>query len=60
MQWVPGINPWGVKQTTYLYLVPRSVKVELSLHSPVYLHGVVLNELSIGTTLSLFLKAFTN
>jgi hypothetical protein len=39
---------WGqigrdVKLTTSLHLVPRSRMVELYLHSPMCLHGVVLN-----------------
>jgi hypothetical protein len=34
----------GVKLTTLLRLVPRSRMVELYLHSPIRLHGVVLNE----------------
>jgi hypothetical protein len=32
----------GVKLTTHLHLVPRSRMVELYLHSPICLHGVVL------------------
>jgi hypothetical protein len=41
----------GVKLTTYLCLVPRSRMVELYIHFPIRLHGVVLNYLSTGTTL---------
>jgi hypothetical protein len=45
--WVPGAFSlgvkWGMKLTTHLHLVPRSRMVELYLHSPICLHGVVLN-----------------
>jgi hypothetical protein len=34
---------WAVKLTTLLDLVPRSRMVELYLHSPIRLSGVVLN-----------------
>jgi hypothetical protein len=37
--------------TTHLCLVSRSRMAELHLHSPTYLHGTVLNELTTGTTL---------
>jgi hypothetical protein len=40
-----------MKLTTHLHLVPRSRKVKLNLHSPICLHGIVLNEISTGTTL---------
>jgi hypothetical protein len=33
----------GVKLTTHLHLVPRSRMMEIYLHSPLCLHGVVLN-----------------
>jgi hypothetical protein len=33
----------GVKLTIHLYLLPRSRMMELYLHSPVRLHGTVLN-----------------
>jgi hypothetical protein len=33
----------GVKLTTNLHLQPRSTMVELYLHCPIYLHGIVLN-----------------
>jgi hypothetical protein len=33
----------SVKLSTYLQLVPRSRIVELYLHSPICLHGMVLN-----------------
>jgi hypothetical protein len=32
-----------VKLTTHLHLVPRSTMVDLNLHSPICLHGTVLN-----------------
>jgi hypothetical protein len=38
-----------VKMTIQVHLVPRSIMVELYLHSPVGLHGVVVfNWLSMG------------
>jgi hypothetical protein len=40
-----------MKLTAHLYLVPKSRMVELYLHSPLCLHGRVLNKLSTGTTL---------
>jgi hypothetical protein len=49
-----GLSGRGVNLTTHLHLVPRSRMVELYLHSPVCLHGIVLDWLSTGTTLSLF------
>jgi hypothetical protein len=51
-----GESGWGVKLTTHLHLVPRSIKVELWLHSPIRLHGVVLHKLSTRTTLLFCLK----
>jgi hypothetical protein len=43
-----GLFPWdyssrGVKLTTHLHLVPKSRMVELYFHSPICLHGIVLN-----------------
>jgi hypothetical protein len=63
IQWVPGALPrgWsgrGVKLTSHVHLVPRSRMVELCLHSPICFHGIVLNELITGTTLSSFFFAF--
>jgi hypothetical protein len=54
--WVPGLFPqwWsgrGVKLTIRLHLVPSSRMAELYRHSPICLRGIVLNELSTGTTL---------
>jgi hypothetical protein len=45
IQWVPGgsFPGRGVKLTTHLHPVPRSRVVELYLHSPTCLHGIVLN-----------------
>jgi hypothetical protein len=37
----PGIRSIGVKLTTHIGLVLRSRMVELYLHSPIHLHGVV-------------------
>jgi hypothetical protein len=42
-QWVPGALPPGIKLTTHLYLVLRLRMVELYLHSPICIQGVVLN-----------------
>jgi hypothetical protein len=44
-QWVPGggLFPPRVKLTTQLHLVPRTRMVEIYLHSPTRLHGMVLN-----------------
>jgi hypothetical protein len=33
----------GMKLTTHIHLVPRSTKVELYFHFPIYFHGIVLN-----------------
>jgi hypothetical protein len=41
---------WGVKLTTHLHLVPKSRMVELYLHSPISLRGVVLNEFNTRKT----------
>jgi hypothetical protein len=56
------LNPRGVKQssggvnlTTHLHLVPRPRKMELYLHSPICLHGILLNWLSTGTLLFSYL-----
>jgi hypothetical protein len=43
-----GFLPWGrsgrgEKLTTHLHVVPRSRMVELYHHSPICLHGLVLN-----------------
>jgi hypothetical protein len=55
-QWIPGVpflwqNSWGVNLSIHFHLLLRSRIVKLYLHSPIYLHGVVLNYLSTGTTL---------
>jgi hypothetical protein len=42
----PASNPMGTggtKLTTHLHLVPKLRNMELYLHSPIGLHGVVLN-----------------
>jgi hypothetical protein len=49
MQYLPGLKRLGMKLTTHLRLVPRSRMMDLYLHSPIRLHGAVLNELSIRT-----------
>jgi hypothetical protein len=46
-----GESGRGVKLTTHLYLVPKSRIMGLNLHSPISLHGLVLNSLSTGRTL---------
>jgi hypothetical protein len=51
IQWVRGEISPGVKVATHLHLVLRSRMVELYLHSPICLHGIVLNYLSRGTFL---------
>jgi hypothetical protein len=33
----------GMRLTTHLHLVPRLRMVELHVHSPIFLHGIVLN-----------------
>jgi hypothetical protein len=38
-----GKNGWGVKLTTHVHMVLKSRMMELYLHSPISLHGVVLN-----------------
>jgi hypothetical protein len=48
IQWVQGVlsreqSGWNVKLTTHLHLVPSSGMVELYFHSPIRLHGMVLN-----------------
>jgi hypothetical protein len=48
IKWVPGALSRGlsgrdVKLTTHLQLVPRSRNVDLYIHSPICLHGVMLN-----------------
>jgi hypothetical protein len=39
----PRVKRRDVKLTTHLELVPRSKNVDLYVHSPIRLHGVVLN-----------------
>jgi hypothetical protein len=46
-----GLSGRGVKLTTHLHPLLWSWKVGLLLHSPICLHGMVLNWLSTGTTL---------
>jgi hypothetical protein len=43
----------GVKFTSHLHLVPRSRKVELYLHCPICLHGIVLKSDKFTFTFSL-------
>jgi hypothetical protein len=44
---------WDARMITHLHLAPRWRMMEQDLHSPVRLHGVVLNKLSTRTTLAL-------
>jgi hypothetical protein len=55
--------PWAISVTvssrrtkliTHLHLEVRSSTVELCFHFPIRLHGVVINQLSTGTTSSSF------
>jgi hypothetical protein len=48
-----------MEATIHLHLMPRLRTVELHLHSPISLHGVVLNSLSIGTILPFFNVTYT-
>jgi hypothetical protein len=48
IQWIPkaisqGVKRPGMKLTTHLRLMPRSRMAELYLHSPICLHGILLN-----------------
>jgi hypothetical protein len=49
----PGVKRQGMKLTTHLHLVPRSRKMELYLHSPICLHGIMLKKSGKETTLTL-------
>jgi hypothetical protein len=51
IQLVLGAISSGVKLTTHLHLVPRSRMMELHLHSPIRLHGILLNYLIRRMTL---------
>jgi hypothetical protein len=48
----PGVKRPG-RESDHPHLVPRSRMMALYLHSPLRLHGVVLNQLNKGTTLTL-------
>jgi hypothetical protein len=53
IQWVPGASSLRVRciiLATHLYLVIWSRVVEVYLLDPIRLHGVVLNQLNLGTT----------
>jgi hypothetical protein len=52
----PGKTGRGAELTTHLHLVPRSRMLELHLHSPIPLHGVLLNWLYTWTNLRLQLS----
>jgi hypothetical protein len=53
-----GGKATNVKMITHLQLIPRSRLVEVNLHSPIHLHGVILNNLSTGTTLYFITSLF--
>jgi hypothetical protein len=53
----PKESGLSVKLAAHLHLVPKSRMVELYNHSPIRLHGVVLNQLNTGT--NLFFLPFT-
>jgi hypothetical protein len=56
---LPGCKKsWGVKLTTHLHPLPRSRMVELYLHSPISLHGMMFNYLRTGTNLFLLNTGF--
>jgi hypothetical protein len=38
-----GVSRWGVKLTTHLQLMSGQEYVDLYIHSPMRLHGIVLN-----------------
>jgi hypothetical protein len=46
-----GQSGKDVKLTTPIHVVPRSIKMDLYLHSSICLRGIVLNELSTGIIL---------
>jgi hypothetical protein len=46
--------------TSHLHPVPRSGMLELYIHSPIRLHGVVLNSLRTGTNLPFLHFAIIN
>jgi hypothetical protein len=48
-----------VKLITHLHPVARSRKLELWLHSPIYLHGIVLNQLKTAIAL-IFMCLYKN
>jgi hypothetical protein len=52
-----GVKRWCLKLTTHLHLMPSWIMMELHLHSPIRLHGVVLHWLSTGTTIPFTLFA---
>jgi hypothetical protein len=52
-----GTSGKGMKLTTQRQLVPRLSKRGLYIHTPMRLHGVVLRELSTGTTLTFICDA---
>jgi hypothetical protein len=54
---VTVLEPLKIKFDTNL--CPGQENVDLYIHSPIHLHGVVLNQLSTGTTLPYRLGFFT-
>jgi hypothetical protein len=53
-----GVKWHGLEADHYLHLVWSSRMVELYLHFPIGLHGIVLNYLSIGKILPLTFYIF--
>jgi hypothetical protein len=43
IRWIPGALSLGLKLVTLFHLLPRSRMMELYLHSPTCIHGIVLN-----------------
>jgi hypothetical protein len=52
----PGLKHLDMELTTHLHLVQRSRMMELHLHSPIYLHSIVLSLLVITGRTSPFLS----
>lgn len=45
--------PWDLKKTTHLHLLLRLIMHGTDLHFPIHVDGMVLNEVSTGTTVLL-------
>jgi hypothetical protein len=53
-----GKNGRGVKLTTYLHLVPKVRIVGLYLHSPICLHGIVLNYTNLSLYIYIYIEHY--